>query len=168
MLKSFSVSALILLCFSLLETAILSNISVLPAVPDLVLLCVLYFSLINGRMYGESTGFISGLFLDFLSGAPFGFNCVLRTLIGYLSGWLGGTVNYSGFFMPVLIGFCGTFAKTLIIWLMSLFYTSIITYQVFSVMFLFELIANSLLAPFVFKFLNLFKNIISTKSEEIE
>ena len=84
MLKSFSVSALILLCFSLLETAILSNISVLPAVPDLVLLCVLYFSLINGRMYGESTGFISGLFLDFLSGAPFGFNCVLRTLIGYL------------------------------------------------------------------------------------
>lgn len=168
MLKSFSVSALILLCFSLLETAILSNISILPAVPDLVLLCVLYFSLMNGRMYGESTGFISGLFLDFLSGAPFGFNCILRTLLGYLSGWLGGTVNYLGFFMPVLIGFCGTFAKALIVWLMSLFYTSIITYQLFSVMFLFELIANSLLAPFVFKFLNLFKNVLSTKSEEIE
>ena len=76
MFKSFLCSFLILLCSVIVETSILSNISFLPAVPDLALICVLYFSFLNGKNYGQVSGFLSGLLLDFLSGSPLGFNCL--------------------------------------------------------------------------------------------
>ena len=42
-------------------------------------------------------GFFSGMFIDFLSGAPFGFNCLFRTVIGYIAGFLNQNINYTGF-----------------------------------------------------------------------
>ena len=74
MVKAFLTSIFILLCTAILESAILSNMAFLPSIPDLSLSCVLYFSIQNGRLMGETTGFISGLFLDFLSSGPFGLN----------------------------------------------------------------------------------------------
>ena len=56
-------SLLIILIAALIENAILSNIVYLPAVPDLCLICVLFISLHNGRLFGESCGFFSGLCL---------------------------------------------------------------------------------------------------------
>lgn len=80
MVKVFSVSTLILLIFAMVETAILSNLSFLPAVPDLVLLASLYIVMMNGKTAGVILGFVSGLILDFITGCPFGYNCLLRTL----------------------------------------------------------------------------------------
>jgi len=168
MVKSYSISSLILFCITLAETAILSNITVLPAVPDLILITVMFFSLLNGKLYGETTGFISGLFLDFLSGSPFGFNCLFRTFMGYLTGSLHGLVNYNGILIPMLLGAVGTVLKAFLIWLVSLFFPNyIMTYTLISIPFLFELIANTLLTPIMFKFLNVFTRMISSESEEI-
>ena len=64
MTKSILVSAFILLCAVIIESSILSNISFIYIVPDLVLICSIYFSLLNGKVVAETTGFISGLFLD--------------------------------------------------------------------------------------------------------
>ena len=61
MVKSYFSSFLILVVFVLFETALLSNIFFLPAIPDFLLLCVLYFSIRNGKVAGEVTGFVSGL-----------------------------------------------------------------------------------------------------------
>ena len=66
-MKKFAVACLFLLGFILLETGILSNMLFLPAVPDFVLLCSLYFSLQNGRLFGVSAGFTGGILLDFLT-----------------------------------------------------------------------------------------------------
>ena len=66
MIKSILISTFILLCATIIESSILSNISFLLVVPDLVLICSLYFSLLNGKTIGETTGFISGLFLDLI------------------------------------------------------------------------------------------------------
>ena len=76
MIKSFLISAFILLCSIVLESSILSNISFFYVVPDFALICLLYFSLLNGKTFGELNGFASGLFLDFITGIPFGFNCL--------------------------------------------------------------------------------------------
>lgn len=167
MFKSFLCSFLILLCSVIVETSILSNISFLPAVPDLALICVLYFSFLNGKNYGQVSGFLSGLLLDFLSGSPLGFNCLYRTVIGYLSGVFRRTINSSGFIVPSLIGLLATILKVFLIWLISLFFKSIKIYNIFTFSFLFELVMNVLLTPLMFKFLNSFRRILNIHEEEL-
>ena len=167
MFKSFLCSFLILLCSVIVETSILSNISFLPAVPDLTLICVLYFSFLNGKNYGQVSGFLSGLLLDFLSGSPLGFNCLYRTVIGYLSGVFRRTINASGFIVPSVIGLLATILKVFLIWLISLFFKSIKIYNIFTFSFLFELVMNVLLTPLMFKFLNSFRRILNIHEEEL-
>ena len=168
MLKSFSVSALILLFFVVFETAILSNLLILPAVPDLLLIVTLYVSVHNGRLFGVSSGFLSGLFLDFLSASPFGLNCLLRTIIGYVTGLFNKTLNMSGFFLPVLIGFLASLFKVLLVGVVSIFFVdSVVPYTLLSKEFLFEITANSLLTPLVFKFLNIFSGVILLNPEKV-
>ena len=167
MARAYLSSILIILCTVLVEFAILSNITILPAVPDIVLLVLLYFSVLNGKVFGESMGFCSGIFIDFLSGAPFGFNCLFRTVIGYIAGFLNQNINYTGFIIPALIGLLGTITKAFLIWITSLFYTKIIPYDIFSTSFIFELIINTLLSPVIFKFLSHFNKIICVSKEEI-
>ena len=75
MIKSYLFSLLILLFAVLIETAVLSNIPLLPAVPDLVLICSLYFALNNGSVQGQTMGFAGGLLVDFLSGTLYAINC---------------------------------------------------------------------------------------------
>ena len=167
MFKSFLCSFLILLCSVIVESSILSNISFLPAVPDLALICVLYFSFLNGKNYGQVSGFLSGLLLDFLSGSPLGFNCLYRTVIGYLSGVFRRTINASGFLVPSVIGLLATILKVFLIWLISLFFKSIKIYNIFTFSFLFELVMNVLLTPLMFKFLNSFRRILNIHEEEL-
>ena len=167
MLKSYGISFTILLSLALIETSILSNISILPVVPDLVLIASIYISLLNGRGMGEICGFTSGLLLDFLSGAPFGFNCIFRTIIAYIAGFFGRTINYTGFVIPFVIGLLGTLSKALLIWITSLFYTSIQNYDVFSMKFLFELIFNALLTPVIFKLISCFKRSLNLYKEDL-
>lgn len=161
MIKSFLVFAVVSFVSVILETAVLSNFIFLPAVPDLLLICLLYVSLNNGSLYGTSAGFISGLFLDFISASPFGLNCLLRTIIGYVSGKFNKALNIRGFFLPALLGFFATLVKALIIWIISIFFPgSVNAYNLVSVPFLFELCANAFLTPVIFKFLGIFKSML--------
>ncbi len=168
MIKSFFACSLVLLCSSLTEAAILSNIQLLPAIPDISLICVLYFSLQNGKLLGETTGFISGLCLDFLTAGPFGLNCLLRTLLGFLGGIFNKILNTEGFFIPCLLGFCATIIKALLLWGISfIFPASMVSYTPISWFFLFELGINTLLTPLIFKFLSLFKNALVVRPEAV-
>ena len=167
-LLSFFASSLILLVCALLEAAIISNINILPAHPDLSLICVLYFSLQNGRLMGETTGFVSGLFLDFLSAAPFGLNCIFRTIIGYVGGLFIKTVNTEGIIIPALLGFIATIVKAALLWLLSVLYPSnVVSYNPISFLFLFELGLNTILTPIIFKFLGLFRNTLILRPETV-
>lgn len=168
MLKAFSVSSLIILCFVIFETAVLSNIYILPAVPDFLLIISLYISVNNGKTFGVSTGFLSGLFLDFLSASPFGLHCLLRTLIGYSAGSFNKILNMSGFFIPLFIGFLATLLKAFIVFVISVFFQdSVVPYSLLSKAFLFELAANSVLTPIIFRFLSIFSEIILLKPEKV-
>lgn len=159
MVRSLLISTLFLFAATIIESSILSNISFLLVVPDLVLICCIYFSLLNGKLYGEVSGFISGLFLDFITGVPFGFNCVFRTLICYITGLFSNTIIISGLVIPMASVGIATLTKKLLIFLISLFFPklSLNVYSIISYEFLFEFCANIILAPVVFKFLSFFK-----------
>lgn len=168
MIKSFLISIFILICATIIESSILSNIIFLYVVPDLVLMCSIYFSLINGKTFGEITGFCSGIFLDFITGIPFGFNCFIRTIIGYISGLFSNSIIISGIITPILAVGIGTVAKVILIQLVALFFPNVNIYVtgLISYEFLFEFIENIILAPFVFRLLGFFKSslaLLSTK-----
>ncbi len=165
MVKSLFISTLFLFAATIIESSILSNISFLLVVPDLVLICSIYFSLLNGKVYGEVSGFISGVFLDFITGVPFGLNCVFRTLMGYLFGLFSETIIISGLVIPMVSVAIGTVAKKLLIFFISLLFPklSLNIYSIISYQFLFEFAANIILAPIVFKFLSFFKRNLSIR-----
>lgn len=168
MAKSLLVSTLILFFTAILESSIFSNISFLIVVPDFLLICSIYFSLLNGKFYGETTGFISGLFLDFITGVPFGLNCLLRTILGYIFGLFSETVIISGIIMPVLSVGVGTLVKRLLLILIGILFPSvnISIYGFVSNQFLFEFCANVILAPVVFFLLGYAKNILATSTTQ--
>ncbi|MBO4318937.1 MAG: rod shape-determining protein MreD [Treponema sp.] len=168
MILAFLLSTFILLISSLVQSAILSNMTFLPAVPDLCLICVLYFSLHNGKLFGEVNGFLSGVFLDFLSAGPLGLNWLMRTVIGYVGGIFNKTINTEGFFIPVLLGACATVLKMLLTWVLSfLFPSAIVAYNPFTLLFVFEIAINSILSPFIFKILGLFSRTLVLKPEDV-
>lgn len=168
MVRSIAFSIFILLCFALFESAILSNIIFLPAVPDFLLLCVVYFSVHNGRFYGTITGFIAGLFFDFLTAAPVGLHCLLRTISGYSFGFFNKILNVEGFLLPAFIGFCATLYKVLLLFVISQFFpNSVRMYNICSIVFVAELIMNTVFTPFIFRFLDIFKRNIFITSENI-
>ncbi|MCR5217520.1 rod shape-determining protein MreD [Treponema sp.] len=166
MIKTISVSSLILLCTAILEAAVISNLTFLPSTPDLLMLCVLFFSLHNGKIVGETTGFVSGLFLDFLSSAPFGLNCLFRTTLGYLSGLFAKTLNTEGILVPAMLGLIASVYKGLFLLLLSFLYPSKITiYSIFDLSSLFEILMNIVFAPIVFTILKFFRNSIIVSPE---
>lgn len=168
MRKSILCSSILLLTIIMLEKSILSNISILLVVPDLLMICLIYLGLLNGKIYGESFGFFSGMIEDFLSGVPFGFSMMIRTILGYSSGLFHKNLNFRGILMPCLIVFIGTITKCFIIWLISFFFPNFVAaYNLFSFRFLFEIMGNCLLAPIMFKVLSFFDRFLSITKEEL-
>jgi len=163
MLKSLLISIAIIFCTIIIESSIFTNISFFIVVPDLVLILSIYFSLLNGKLYGEITGFASGLFMDFISGAPFGLNCLLRTLIGYIFGLFSKAVIISGIIMPVLSVGLGTIVKRVLLIIISLIFPSINlnVYSFISKEFLFEFCSNIVFAIIIFKIMGFFTKTIS-------
>ena len=168
MIRTLISSTLFFLAFALFETALLSNMLFLPASPDFLLLTLLYIAVQNGRLFGVTAGFISGLLLDFFTGCPFGLNCLLRTVVGYVAGLFSKSLNQTGMLLPALQGLFATLLKILLLWLISLFFPSGIKgYMIFSSARLFEIAGNTLFAPFVFAFLSLFSRYIVMDVEKV-
>lgn len=161
MTKTCIYCVLTLLCVVILETAILSNITALPSVPDVLLMCSVFIALLNGPTFGCAISFVAGMMLDFASGSPLGYNAFIRVIIGFAAGFVGRAIYYDGVFLPILIGASSVVAKWLIVLIMSVLFPGVRMIDIRSTSFLFELGATSLLSPFLFAFLRLFKTLLS-------
>lgn len=168
MIRSLFVCIFALFCSVIIESCILTNIPVLYVVPDFVLICSVYFSLLNGRTFGEITGFAGGLILDFVTGIPFGFNCLIRTIVGYVFGFFTETVILKGFIIPMTTVAIATILKAVLISLTSVFFPNINIYNpgLISQAFLFGFIINIILAPLSFKFLSFFNSSFMIKTTQ--
>jgi rod shape-determining protein MreD len=142
---------------AILQSTLLAKIAVFKAVPDLALCIVVYSAYVNGTMTGQVSGFFSGLLLDFLSSAPLGLNCLIRTLIGALAGIFRGTLFLDFFLLPMILCFLATVLKAVILFLIHLIFGSagsaLPFYSLASVVFWVELALNTLCAPFLFALL---------------
>ncbi len=139
------------------QTAVLSHIQFLPALPDLILLLVIYTAFTYGTVQGIISGFFSGLMFDFLSISPFGLHAFIFTSIGFMYGLLYGKYNVQAALFPYFFGFLGTCFKAVIVMVLYFLFGSIIhIYDLNSSVFWFEAGINTILAPIFFFLCNLF------------
>lgn len=165
MVKSFFSTILAMFCFLLFETAVVSNLTFLPAIPDFLLIITIYIALNNGSLLAESTGFVSGFLLDFLSASPLGFNALLRTILGFVIGLFHDILNSSSVLLQLVYGALATILKAVFVYFISFFFRGVIPYSIFSQLFLTEILLNALFTPVLFKFLSLFSEILIVKLE---
>jgi rod shape-determining protein MreD len=135
----------------ILQSTVIGKISVFNVVPDLALCIVVYSAYVNGTMTGQVSGFFSGLLLDFLSAAPLGMNCFIRTVIGAVAGIFKGSFFLDIIFMPIILCALATIAKAILLLLLNLvFGPAIPVYPLTSSLFWIELGLNLLSAPLLF------------------
>jgi rod shape-determining protein MreD len=143
---------------AILQSTLLRKIAVYKAVPDLALCILVYSSYVNGTMTGQVSGFLSGLLLDFLSEAPLGLNCLIRTLIGAFTGLFKDSLFLDTVFLPMILCALATIAKASLYFILHLIFGSVVpAYSVFVPLFWVELGLNSLMAPLLFFLLARFK-----------
>jgi len=161
MIKSTIWTVLLCVIAGILQSTLIAQFAFFNVVPDLAL-CILVFSAYtNGVMIGQVSGFISGLFLDFLSAAPLGLNSLVRTIIGSLTGIFSGSFFLDIFFLPVILCAIATILKALIILVLHLIIgNNVPAYPFFSSLFWIELGLNCICAPLLFLILKNIKPLI--------
>lgn len=143
---------------AILQSTILHKLSLYNAVPDLILLIIIWTSYYNGTMSGQIVGFLAGLILDFLSAAPLGLNALIRTIIGALAGLLRGNFILDLIFLPMLLCASATALKAALLFILHYLFLDIVpVYSMTKPTFFVELGMNALLAPIIFSFLSRFK-----------
>jgi rod shape-determining protein MreD len=78
-------SALVLVAGALLQSSLAPHLSVIGVKPGIVLTLVVSWSAIRGASEGVTWGFIGGLALDLLSGAPVGLSALTLMMVGFLT-----------------------------------------------------------------------------------
>ncbi|MDR3020550.1 MAG: rod shape-determining protein MreD [Treponema sp.] len=166
MIRSAIWTVLFCVIAGILQSTVFAKIAFLKVIPDLAL-CILVFSAyVNGTMTGQLSGFFSGLLLDFLSAAPMGMNCLVRTLTGALAGLFKGALFLDFFFMPMLLCALATLFKAIVILILHLIFGSTIpAYSFISSLFWIEMGLNSLCAPLLFFILRRFNPILTGRRE---
>jgi len=143
----------IILCIvaGILQSTLIARIALFNVIPDLALCILVYSAYVNGTMTGQVSGFFSGLLLDFLSAAPLGLNCFVRTLIGAITGLFRGSFFLDVVFMPLILCALATLLKAGILFLLNMIFGSVIpSYSFFSPTLWIEFGLNSLIAPLLF------------------
>lgn len=146
---------------AILQSTLLSRLAVYHAVPDLALGILVFSAYNNGTMTGQLTGFFSGLLLDFLSAAPLGLNTLVRTIIGASVGLMKGSFFLDAILLPMALCGVSTLVKALFFWILHILFASAVpAYVALSPTLWVEFTLNTLLAPFLFALLKLFKDLL--------
>jgi rod shape-determining protein MreD len=141
--------------------ALLEKLTLYNAKPDLALGILVYSAYVNGTMTGQLSGFISGIFIDFLSQAPLGLNALVRTIIGALGGLIRGRFFLGRVLLPMALCASATILKALMVFILHLLFAgSVPSYALLEPKFWSELLLNTASAPFLFGLLQLFKPLL--------
>ncbi|MDR1868922.1 MAG: rod shape-determining protein MreD [Treponema sp.] len=158
MIRSIIWTVIFSVIAGILQSTLIAKFALFNVIPDLALCILVYSAYVNGTMTGQISGFISGLFLDFLSAAPLGLNCLVRTLIGALAGIFKGALFLDYFIMPMLLCALATILKAIILFFINLIMGSgVPAYSLVTAVFWLELAMNTLSAPLLFFLLRRFR-----------
>jgi rod shape-determining protein MreD len=98
----------LLVVVAILQTSVVSHLTLWGVFADLPLLVVVAWSLLRGAREGVVWGFVGGLAVDLLSGAPFGAATLSLMAVGFLSGLGEATVFRTHVALPLITVFLAT------------------------------------------------------------
>lgn len=104
----------LLLLIAIVQTALVPYLSIWGIFADLPLLVVVSWSLLQGKREGLVWGFVAGIGIDILSGAPFGTATLSLALVGVLAGLGEATVFRNHIALPLLAVFLATILYDLV------------------------------------------------------
>ncbi|NLB89414.1 MAG: rod shape-determining protein MreD [Syntrophomonadaceae bacterium] len=109
-----------------LQTTVFSFLSMKGIIPDMVLIFVVFFALLNGSKNAAIYGFLCGLLEDLYMGRFIGINALSKGITGYVIGMLEGRVFKENLFVGIISVVIGTFTNSLCLIILSL-----ISYNIF-------------------------------------
>ena len=116
-------ACLLLVGTALAQTTLSPRLAILGVQPNVVLLVVLSWSMLQGGREGMLWGFGGGVFLDLLSGAPFGTSALSLLLVGFLAGLGEASVFRTSLSFPLIVSFASSLLHDVvflaILWVMG-------------------------------------------------
>ena len=88
---------------AILQTTVGPLVGVLGVSPDVVLVLVVSWALVRGSERGMVWGFLGGLSVDLLSGAPLGTHTLALVLVGFLAGLVRRMPFHSRLVLPLIV-----------------------------------------------------------------
>lgn len=143
---------MLLLTAVLLQTTLFARyLTLFGATPDLILVVVICFALVEGPVVAASTGFAGGLLRDLLLVAPKGLTSLTYIIVGYLVGSVRPYIQSTGVMVPVLGIFSGSLiGHVLYLTLLALLGEPLAPLSRLIQMVLLASLYNTLLTPFVY------------------
>lgn len=87
MKREFIIPFVIFIPTLVVQLTFVPLVSVDYFVPDLVLILLVYYALLNGQMFGTLTGAVFGLLFDLFSGNLLGLAMFSKTIAGFTAGY---------------------------------------------------------------------------------
>ena len=108
-----------LLMLALLQVTLMPHLTVAHVQPDLVASAVFCWALFGGATEGAVLGFVGGLSLDVLSGAPFGTHTFVLAVAGTIAG-LGAALvpREHAILLPGVVVVCTLVQQAAYVWLL--------------------------------------------------
>ena len=147
----------ILLTFAavVLQSTIFSDFAFRGVKADIALIIIVLTANYTGNITGQLTGFFAGLAEDFLSISPLGFNALIKSIIGYLSGKTEGKIFLDPIVTPIILVLIGTILKYFISFVLLVIFIPEQQDAVFSFDFIIEIGLNIVVTPFVYLILKI-------------
>ncbi len=87
----------------ILESTLFSKLKVAGVIPNLTLIAVMSFGLVEGNRWGRNLGFLMGITQDILFTQHIGFYALLYFYLGHISGYGQRGLRRSNLFFPLLL-----------------------------------------------------------------
>lgn len=149
--EAFFISLFLIFILVILQSTLFYFLIPYGVIPDFALIVVAFCGARRGMQEGQILGFFNGLAEDFMTASFPGFNALIKTLIGFLSGTIKNKMLFDPVIFPSLFIFAVTLLKGVLATIIAyLFFPEGYFPTVFTSRFLMEIVLNSLIAPLIY------------------
>lgn len=152
---------LLIILMIVLQATVFRYLAILGVKPDVLLILIISFALLNGINEGIVLSLFGGLLEDILFNNAIGFVAISLLIVAYLSGLLGKNVFKENTFVAFVFVFLGTILYNLImVFSMLLMKYELNPSLLFNIIIV-QAVYNSIITIFVYRYLVKFNNYIN-------